>query len=96
MPRYFYDVSHGARILRDEIGSICRDNEAAVAYAWSALPEMASGADPTADWQHHELNVRREDGLYVGRIEMTLKVQRLNPATDAAFAAAIVKRRPPD
>ena len=86
MPRYFYDISKGAKLSRDTIGSVCRDNEAAMKHAWSALPTMASDADLAVDWQHHELSVRREDGLHIGRIDMTLRVERANPTTKAVFA----------
>lgn len=86
MSRYFYDYSVGQKIECDAYGVICIDDQAAVAYAWDLLPKMMAETKAIMPWQHFEMIVRRDDGVYVGRVSIDATVETQNPATAMMLA----------
>lgn len=86
MARYFYDFSAGHKIMHDEYGVVCADDESAVIHAWSALPRMMAETDVVLPWQHFEMIIRREDGVHIGRVSVSAAVETQNPATAMILA----------
>ena len=66
MPRYFFDVKNGHRLI-DPLGLNCRDDEAAMEAARAIAAQIAADSSNSADRRLAIVNELREE---IGSIEV--------------------------
>ena len=79
MPRFFIDTSDQRRFIRDDVGIVCEDAEAAKTAAVDALPDMARQELPDGDQRMFLAIVRGEDGSALLQCALSLTVTSLVP-----------------
>jgi hypothetical protein len=76
VPRYFFDIDDGERVIVDDVGTDLAGPEAARAEAVAALPSLAR--DRARDGQERFLTatVRTESGRTLCRATLALRVEQ--------------------
>lgn len=72
MPTYYFDVTDAGKLMRDEFGSECADDQDARDHAISLLPYIARERLPDGDKHEFVATVRNEAGQVVYEASLAL------------------------
>jgi hypothetical protein len=75
MPRYFFDVFDGEKLVRDEIGIELADLEQVRIEAIEALPDIARDQLPDGDERAFAVEARDEHGRVVFAARLNFKAE---------------------
>jgi hypothetical protein len=73
MPRFYFDVSDGASLTRDEVGLELRDVDQVRTEAVRALPDLARENLPDGDELVFAVHVRDENGQAIFRATLSFR-----------------------
>ena len=79
MPRFFFDISDGDHVTRDDVGRDYPDLKSARDAAVSLLPDVAREVLPDGDYRILVSTVRSHDGWILCRAMMSLVVVDVGP-----------------
>ncbi|MCI9880227.1 MULTISPECIES: DUF6894 family protein [Methylobacterium] len=71
LPHFFFDLTDGQSLLRDDLGIEVEDVDTAVEQALIVIDEMHADGSLTeagADW---DLNIRNQSGIILKKIKVT-------------------------
>ena len=77
MPRYFFDIHEGSRLISDPSGTELADLAQAKIEATQTLAEISRESIPASPQNRLEISVRDEQGRPVLRLELTFKLTEL-------------------
>jgi hypothetical protein len=75
MPRFFFDVSDGQKVTRDQIGLDLSDIDSVRREAIDALPDIAREQLPDGDEAVFAVQARDESGIIVFKATLNFRIE---------------------